>query len=92
MHRVVLFDLFSQHLCHLKTSRTFVGVVNFVSYAPHDDGGVVAVTAYPCGNVCFIPFGKETVIVVLILCKLPHIEYLAVYEQSHFVAYIHKFF
>ena len=90
MHRVVLFDLLAKHLRNLKSSGAFMRIVYFVAYAPHYNRRVITVTFYPRFNILLIPVGEETVVIVLVLGKLPHIEYFAVNEEAHFIAKLHK--
>ena len=64
---------------------------HLISYAPHEDAGMVAVAQDEVGQVALMPFVKETGIVVLSLFAPPHIKRLVHDDESHGVAHIQQF-
>ena len=64
---------------------------HLVAYAPHEDGGMVAVAQHKVGEVALRPLVEEAGIVVLSLAAAPHVERLVHDDESHGVAHGKEF-
>ena len=68
-----------------------MGVIDFVSDAPEEDGRAVPVAANPRSDIRFPMVFKKACVVIFGLMKFPHIERLGIHENAELVAKIHEF-
>ena len=76
--RVIRLDITDKPSCYLLSMLVAVGVIDFISYAPHDYRHMVPIAPYPACDIPLCPVDKESCIIELRLRKLPHIEGFAV--------------
>ena len=74
----IFLGVMDKHISHQSFRQThafcFMGIVNFVTDTPHDNGGMVSVPANPACHVLFCPFIEKSGVVVFGLGLHPHIE------------------
>ncbi len=88
--RVMLPDTAIQFPCDLLSSLVRMGVIDFISDGPHEQGRVVSVPADPASHIPLVPLFEKTGVIIFRLRPLPHVESLIHHKEPHPVRHIHK--
>ncbi len=86
---VVQTYLFGQRRGGVRRIGIDIGIQNFVADGPHQQTGMITVTAHQGGHVRGHILREETRVVVGRFGTLPHVKRFVNYQNAHFVAQIH---
>ena len=68
-----------------------VSIRYLVANAPHDNRGVIAVSADPAADILLHPVLEKSGVIIWILRHLPHVKGFGQYQKSHLVRQLHHF-
>ena len=88
---VPLSDRRDQPAGDLLTMSIRMGIRDLIANTPHDNRGMIAVSADPAAYILLHPFLEKSGIIIRILCHLPHIERFGYDQKSHLIRQFHQF-
>ena len=88
---VPLSDRRDQPAGDLLTMSIRMGIRDLIANTPHDNRGMIAVSANPAAYILLHPFLEKSGIIIRILCHLPHIERFGYDQKSHLIRQFHQF-
>ena len=68
-----------------------MGIINFISDTPSNDGRMIPILPDPGSHILFYPFIKETRIVVIGLRTFPHVKALGENQHTGFIGQLQHF-
>ena len=68
-----------------------MGVIDFISDTPANDGRMIPIPTDPGSHIPFYPFIKETRIVVIGLRAFPHVKAFRKNQHTGFIGKLHHF-
>ena len=68
-----------------------MGIIDFISDTPANDGRMIPIPPDPGGYIPFYPFIKETCIVIISLRPFPHVKALRENQHAGFIGKLHHF-